>query len=82
MHSISAADMQTRELPASNYVTVRQIVNALDPALDTLAFEGPVSYRDKHELVYRRRAEHPNQIWQPDNTELDTTSSKPPPASS
>jgi putative transposase len=46
-------------------------VQALDPALVTLALEGPVSYRDKHELVFRRRAEHPNQTWQSDHTELD-----------
>ena len=41
------------------------------PALVTLALEGPASYRDRHELVYRRRAERPNQIWQADHTELD-----------
>ncbi|MDO4061227.1 DDE-type integrase/transposase/recombinase, partial [Clavibacter michiganensis] len=44
---------------------------ALDPALVTLALEGPTSYRDRHELVYRRRAERPNQTWQADHTELD-----------
>ncbi len=37
----------------------------------TLALEGPTSYRDRHELVYRRRAERPNQTWQADHTELD-----------
>lgn len=37
----------------------------------TLALEGPASYRDRHELVLRRRADRPNQIWQADHTELD-----------
>ncbi|WP_254922867.1 DDE-type integrase/transposase/recombinase [Rhodococcus sp. OK302] len=46
-------------------------MRALDPALVTLALEGPVSYRDRYELVLRRRADHPNQIWQADHTELD-----------
>jgi len=71
LHRLAAADAQQRELPAPSYATVRQIDRALDPALVTLALEGPVSYRDKHELVFRRRAERPNQTWQSDHTELD-----------
>lgn len=71
LHRLAAADAQQRELPAPSYATVRQIVRALDPALVTLALEGPASYRDKHELVFRRRAERPNQTWQSDHTELD-----------
>lgn len=71
LHRLAAANARQRELPAPSYATVRQIVRALDPALVTLALEGPVSYRDKHELVFRRRAERPNQTWQSDHTELD-----------
>lgn len=37
----------------------------------TLAIDGPTSYRDKHELVLRRRATRPNQVWQADHTMLD-----------
>ncbi len=63
------------------YSTVRNIVLELDPALVTVALDGPSSYRDRHELVLRRRAERPNQIWQADHTELDIliigASSKP-----
>jgi putative transposase len=50
---------------------VRSIVNGLDPGMVTLALEGPASYRDKHELLLRRRADHPNAIWQADHTMLD-----------
>lgn len=50
---------------------MREIVQGLDPGLVTRALEGPASYRDRHELVYRRRAERPNQTWQADHTELD-----------
>ena len=71
MHRLAGGDAQQREQPAPSYATVRQIVRALDPALVTLALEGSFSYRDKHELVFRRRAEHPNQTWQSDHTELD-----------
>ena len=48
LHRLAATDAQARELPAPSYATVREIVQALDPALVTLALEGPVSYRDKH----------------------------------
>ena len=58
-------------MSAPSYATVREIVQALDPALVTLALEGPTAYRDKHELVFRRRAERPNHTWQADHTELD-----------
>ncbi|MDO4070551.1 helix-turn-helix domain-containing protein, partial [Clavibacter michiganensis] len=71
LHRLAAADAQQREDPIPSYSTVREIVRALDPALVTLALEGPASYRDRHELVYRRRAERPNQTWQADHTELD-----------
>jgi len=71
LHRLAAVHAQQREQSAPSYATVRQIVRALDPALVTLALEGPVSYRDKHELVFRRRAERPNLTWQSDHTELD-----------
>ena len=71
LHRLTATDAQQRGDPVPSYSTVREIVQALDPALVTLALEGPASYRDRHELVYRRRAERPNQTWQADHTELD-----------
>ena len=71
LHRLTATDAQQRGTPVPSYSTVREIVQALDPALVTLALEGPASYRDRHELVYRRRAERPNQTWQADHTELD-----------
>ncbi|WP_144757268.1 Mu transposase C-terminal domain-containing protein [Curtobacterium pusillum] len=60
-----------RGLSAPSYSVVRSIVNALDPGMVTLALEGPVSYRDKHEMLLRRRADRPNAIWQADHTMLD-----------
>lgn len=57
------------EAPSNS--TVYAIVSALDPALVTLALEGSSAFRDRHELVYRRRADHPNAIWQADHTQLD-----------
>ena len=54
-----------------SYSVVRRIVTGLDPAMVTLAHDGPVAYRDKFELVWRRATEHPNEQWQADHTELD-----------
>ena len=54
-----------------SYSTVRAIVTDLDPAMLTLAHDGAAVFRDTYELVYRRRAEHPNAMWQVDNTQLD-----------
>jgi putative transposase len=56
---------------APAYSTVAAIVAALDPALMALAHDGPDAFRDRFELVYRRRAERPNDVWQADHTELD-----------
>lgn len=43
----------------------------LDPALVTLGVDGTKKYRESFELVYRREATTPNEIWQADHTELD-----------
>jgi len=71
LHRLTAGEAQQQGYPTPSYSTVRQIVLALDPALVTLALEGPTSYRDRHELVLRRRADRPNEIWQADHTQLD-----------
>ena len=51
--------------------TVRAIVAAIDPAMRTLAHDGPAAYRDRYELIHRHRADRPNALWQCDHTELD-----------
>ncbi|PFG42037.1 putative transposase [Isoptericola jiangsuensis] len=71
LHRQAIAEAERQGVSAPSYATVRNIVGALDPALVTLALEGPESYRDKHELVYRFRAARPNATWQADHTELD-----------
>ncbi|MCA1679483.1 MAG: Mu transposase C-terminal domain-containing protein [Actinobacteria bacterium] len=59
------------EWPAPSYATVHAVVRALDPGLVVLAHDGPVRYRERYELVYRREANAPNEIWQADHTPLD-----------
>lgn len=71
LHRLAVAEAERQELVPPSYSTVRNIVQALDPALVTLALEGAAAYRDRYELVHRFRADRPNQLWQADHTELD-----------
>ena len=71
LHRLAAAEAARRGVSTPSYATVRSVVQALDPGMVTLALEGPASYRDRHELVFRHRAERPNALWQVDHTELD-----------
>ena len=57
--------------PEPSYPTVWRVVAALDRGLVTLALDGPVVYRDRYELVLRREAQAPNELWQADHTKLD-----------
>jgi putative transposase len=50
---------------------VYRVVKHLDPALLTLAHEGTKAYRMTFDLLYRRDAGTPNEIWQADHTLLD-----------
>jgi len=54
-----------------SYSTVHTILSRLDPAMVTLALDGPAAYRDRYELIHRHRAETPNALWQADHTLLD-----------
>ena len=56
---------------ALSYSTVHTILSSLDPAMVTLALDGPTAYRDRYELIHRHRAETPNALWQADHTLLD-----------
>ena len=56
---------------APSYGTVHAILSRLDPAMVTLAQDGPAAYRDRYELIHRHRAEAPNALWQADHTLLD-----------
>lgn len=65
-----AAVAQGEGWRAASYDQVRRIVGWLDPALVTLAREGEAAYADAFDLLYRRQATRPNEIWQPDHTLL------------
>jgi putative transposase len=54
-----------------SYACVHAIIRALDPALVTLAQAGPKAYGEQYDLLHRREASRPNEIWQADHTPLD-----------
>ena len=71
IHRRISAMAAAQAWPLPSYAAVYEITRALDPALITLAHDGPTAYRDRFELIHRHRAERPNTIWQADHTQLD-----------
>ena len=67
--------------PVPSYSSVYTIIRGIGPAMATLAHEGSKRYKEVFDLVHRREAAKPNQIWQADHTLLDlwvlTPSGKP-----
>jgi putative transposase len=68
----TACEVAEREgWPDPGYKLVWSIVRGIDPALMTLSHEGEKAYRQAHDLIRRRDAGHPNELWQADHTQLD-----------
>ena len=62
---------EKKKLKAPSYYVVRDVVKNIDPALIKLAQEGTKAYDQTHELIFRREASVPNELWQADHTLLD-----------
>lgn len=54
-----------------SYRTVALLMQHLDPALVTLAQQGSRAYEEAFEMLYRREATRPNELWQADHCLLD-----------
>jgi putative transposase len=57
--------------PPPSYSTVYAVIRQINPALVTLAHEGTKAYRLAFDLLHRREATGPNDLWQADHTPLD-----------
>ena len=57
--------------PPPGYHTIYNVIRAIPADLKILALNGEKAYREAYDLVHRREAERPNQIWQADHTQLD-----------
>ena len=53
------------------YGTLLNVVRKLDPGLLTLAHDGSKAYCESFDLILRREASRPNEIWQADHCLLD-----------
>ena len=71
IHRRMTALAAKRKWTPPSYGSVYGIVRHLNPAMVTLAQDGPAAFRDRYELIYRHRAECPNATWQADHTLLD-----------
>lgn len=54
-----------------SYSLVADIIQRMAPALRMLANQGSKAYSETFDLLHRREAERPNEIWQADHTPLD-----------
>ena len=71
VHRRVVAVARDHDWPVPSYSTVATIIRQLAPALRTLAHDGATAYREAFDLLYRREARRPNEVWQADHTPLD-----------
>ncbi|GJE39808.1 MULTISPECIES: Mu transposase C-terminal domain-containing protein [Methylobacterium] len=71
IHRRITAVAEAKGWPPPSYGTTWAILSRLDPAMVTLALDGPTVFRDRYELICRHRASMPNALWQADHTLLD-----------
>ena len=81
--SIAAIERELKVLaegrgePAPTYTVIYNVVRDLSPSLISLGREGTKRYRNRFDLVHRREADRPNEIWQADHTECDLWARRP-----
>jgi putative transposase len=66
-----ASVAQEHGWPVPSYSTVSAVMQQLAPGMVTLAHKGSKAYREAFDLLYRREAARPNELWQADHTPLD-----------
>jgi putative transposase len=62
---------EKKKIEKPSYTQVYLIAKSISPALKKLAHEGTKEYQNNHDLIHRREANYPNEIWQADHTPLD-----------
>ena len=51
-----------------SYEAVRKVIKNIPPDIAILAQCGTKAYKNKHDLLYPRKSNYPNEIWQADHT--------------
>ena len=70
IHRMICAVAQKRGERSPSDATVYHVVSSMDPAMQMLAHEGSKTYSETYDLLYRREATCPNELWQADHTLL------------
>ena len=71
IYDILSSFLAEKNLPIPSQSTVRRVIKRLPQAALDLQHKGAKFYENTYELVHRREAKRPNQIWQADHTLLD-----------
>ncbi|SQD97377.1 MULTISPECIES: helix-turn-helix domain-containing protein [unclassified Parafrankia] len=71
VHRVVAGVAKDQGWSVPAYATVYAVIRDIDPAMRTLALDGDKRYREVFDLIHRREASSPNEIWQADHTQLD-----------
>jgi putative transposase len=70
IHRKAAAEAGARGVAGPSYAVVADVAREVRTARVAVATDA-AGYRDRHELVHRRDAAAPNEMWQADHTMLD-----------
>lgn len=71
VHRRVSKECNNKKWAAPSYQQVYRYINSMPTGLITLAHDGKKIYSEKHDLIYIRESERPNEIWQADHTLLD-----------
>ncbi|WP_255257275.1 MULTISPECIES: helix-turn-helix domain containing protein [unclassified Bacillus (in: firmicutes)] len=71
IHRMICEQCQKKGWEKPSYYQVYKVSQSLSPSLKKLAHDGQKAYNNQYDLIHRREASYPNEIWQADHTPLD-----------
>lgn len=71
LHRMICEQCRKKGWQEPSYYQVYKVSQSLSPSLKKLAHDGQKAYDNQYDLIYRREASYPNEIWQADHTPLD-----------
>ena len=71
IHRMICEQCQKKGWEKPSYYQVHKVSQSLLPSLKKLAHDGQKAYNNQYDLIHRREASYPNEIWQADHTPLD-----------
>ncbi|MEK4122330.1 Mu transposase C-terminal domain-containing protein [Lysinibacillus sp. FSL K6-0102] len=71
IHRMICEQCRNKGWQEPSYYQVYKVSKSLSPSLKKLAHDGQKAYDNQYDLIHRREASYPNEIWQADHTPLD-----------